>query len=71
MAKQLSMSEDAQSRLLALEDLVDFLKDANLDIVEFKKIWKILFFAMWDSDKIKNQNLLAAKISEVILEIQS
>lgn len=65
------MSEDAQSRLLALEDLVDFLKDANLDIVEFKKIWKILFFAMWDSDKIKNQNLLAAKISEVILEIQS
>ena len=65
------MSEDAQSRLLALEDLVDFLKESDLDFVEFKKIWKILFFAMWDSDKLKNQNLLATKISEAMLELRS
>ena len=50
------MSENPKTRLLALEDLTDFLEESEIEYSEYKKIWKILFFALWDSDKVKNQN---------------
>jgi hypothetical protein len=55
------------TRQMALEDLKDFLRHNVLPLNEYKKIWKILFYALWDSDKQKVQMELAEKIANLML----
>ena len=47
------MIKDAETRKLALEDLQEFLAENPLPLKHYKKIWKVLFYALWDSDKTK------------------
>ena len=72
LAKELAMSGkllklDPMSRHMALEDLKDFLSHNVLPLKEYKKIWKVLFYALWDSDKQKVQMELCEKMANLML----
>jgi hypothetical protein len=46
------------------------LKENALPLPHYKKIWKILFFALWDADKTKVQNTLSDQIAQMIHSLQ-
>ena len=40
----------------------------DLPLEHYNNIWKILFFALWDSDKQKVQNDLSERISDMMTD---
>ncbi|KAF1814338.1 hypothetical protein P152DRAFT_383245, partial [Eremomyces bilateralis CBS 781.70] len=60
-------SSNKKSRDGALESLRRFLRSrAEIDEIEFQKLWKGLFFCMWMSDRAKAQQTLANDLAELV-----
>lgn len=63
---------DAAVRLSAFEALTKFLKNRlikKLDIIEFEKLWKGLYYSMWYCDKPIPQQALAGNIGKLFSEV--
>lgn len=64
------MISDRPTRNAALESLKKFLsRPRDMPLIEFEKLWKGLYFAMWFSDRPRPQQRLAADLGQLFLVV--
>ncbi|CAK9304380.1 unnamed protein product [Gordionus sp. m RMFG-2023] len=63
-------SNDEHSRTISFEKLAGILSQIDLkyDEKDYFKIWKALFFHLWMTDKMINQENVASDISQILLD---
>lgn len=67
--KQLA-ANDLPTRKKAIKSLKSFISSRkNFPLMEYEKLWKGLFYAMWFSDKPRPQQYLAKELGELVLDV--